>query len=58
MFDALTARVAESNNKRMDAVNHISFSTSNIVTNAGRELFDKQPTLHELLHVHWGFIPD
>jgi phycocyanin beta chain len=43
-LDALSAMVAESN-KRMDAVNRITGSSSAIVANAARSLFADQPQL-------------
>jgi len=43
-LDALSAMVAASN-KRMDAVNRITGSSSAIVTNAARALFAEQPQL-------------
>lgn len=43
-IDALSAMVSDSN-KRMDAVNRITSSSSAIVTNAARSLFAEQPQL-------------
>lgn len=43
-IDALAALVADSN-KRLDAVNRITSSASKLVTNAARDLFEKQPAL-------------
>jgi len=43
-LDALSAMVSDSN-KRMDAVNRITSSSSAIVTNAARSLFEEQPQL-------------
>ena len=43
-LDALSAMVADSN-KRMDAVNRITSSSSAIVANAARALFAEQPQL-------------
>ena len=43
-IDALSAMVSDSN-KRMDAVNRITSSSSAIVTNAARSLFEEQPQL-------------
>lgn len=43
-LDALSAMVAESN-KRLDAVNRITGSSSEIVANAARSLFAEQPQL-------------
>lgn len=43
-IDALAALVADSN-KRLDVVNRITSSSSKLVTNAARELFEQQPAL-------------
>ena len=43
-LDALSAMVSDSN-KRMDAVNRMTSSSSAIVTNAARSLFEEQPQL-------------
>ncbi|MGB3404205.1 MAG: phycocyanin subunit beta [Microcoleaceae cyanobacterium] len=43
-IDALSAMVAESN-KRLDSVNRITSSASDIVANAARDLFAEQPQL-------------
>ena len=43
-IDALSAMVSDSN-KRMDAVNRMTSSSSAIVTNAARSLFEEQPQL-------------
>ena len=43
-LDALSATIADGN-KRLDAVNRITGSASDIVTNAARALFQEQPQL-------------